>query len=130
MAFEFTQRLPDGFHISVRDAGDAYAVDCWGVLDTPDACANLQPQLLLLHKAIVDQKIRKVRLNLQGVDYMNSGGLKSFMAWFITANQTQEHRYEIEVSYDPERSWQPISLRPMKRLAPAVILLTPPPPLP
>jgi hypothetical protein len=125
--FEFTQSIPPGFHISVREEGATWFVECSGVLDTPDACSAVQPQLLMLHGALVAAQVSQVNLNLRGVEYMNSGGLKSFMAWFLSANQEQDRRYRIEVAYDPNRSWQPISLRPMERLAPKVVHLTPPP---
>lgn len=124
-AFQFPSNLASGFKISLKETGDTWTVECSGVLDSPDACAAVQPQLLALHHAAVVAKVALVRLEMHGVEYMNSSGLKSFMVWFLAANQSKEHRYGIEVSYDPDRTWQPISLRPMERLAPNVVHLKP-----
>jgi len=124
-AFQFPSNLATGFKISLKESDETWIVECTGVLDTPDACAAVQPQLLNLHHAAVTAKVKVVRLEMHGVEYMNSSGLKSFMVWFLAANQVKEHRYAIEVSYDPDRAWQPISLRPMERLAPNVVQLKP-----
>ena len=124
-SFQFPPNLASGFKINLKEAGETWIVECSGVLDTPDACAAVQPQLLALHHAAVVARIPTVRLEVQGVEYMNSSGLKSFMVWFLAANQSKDHRYGIEVSYDPDRTWQPISLRPMERLAPNVVHLKP-----
>ena len=62
-------------------------------------------------------------LDLASVEYMNSSGLKSFLAWFLTASQSKAHQYTIEVRYDPDRTWQQVSFRPMERLAPKVVRL-------
>lgn len=125
--FQFPANLASGFKITVKEAPDRWTVVCSGILDVPDACTAIQPQLLALHQALIDHKVPTVELEVQGVDYMNSSGLKSFMAWFLAANQAKDHPYAIEVAYDPERSWQPISLRPMERLAPRVVHLRPQP---
>ena len=98
---------------------------CSGILDAPNAAALLQPELLRLHSAVVESKVLVVELHLQAVEYINSSGLKSFMAWFLAAANAGDFRYTIEVVYDPTRSWQQLSLRPMERLAPRTVKLLP-----
>ena len=123
--FQFAPNFAEGFHISLKEVGPTWVVDCSGVLDAPDACATVQPQLLALHRAVVSARIPSVCLHIQDVSYMNSSGIKSFMAWFLAANQSREHHYHIEVCYDPERRWQPISFQAMERLASKAVQLKP-----
>ncbi|MBI3184758.1 MAG: hypothetical protein HYZ28_21690 [Myxococcales bacterium] len=126
-AFEFPETITPDFHIRSSESPGAWAVRCSGILDVPDAAAHVQPHLLGLHSAVVAAKIPLVRLDVTDVEYMNSSGLKSFMAWFLIASQSKDHQYTIEVGYDPHRSWQQVSLRPMERLAPKVVRLKPAP---
>lgn len=127
MGFQFPPNLAEGFHISLQDAGPTWVVECSGVLDSPDASVTIQPHLLALHKAVVTAKIHSVRLDVQDLSYINSNGIKSFMAWFLAANHARDHRYGIEVTYDPDRRWQPVSFEAMERLAPKVVQLRPGP---
>src|SRR5262249_31444503 len=100
----FPADLASGFKISVKEAGDAWVVECSGVLDTPDACAAVQPQLLALHRAVVTAKIPTVKLEVQGVEYMNSSGLKSFIVWFLGAHLARGPRVRDGVALRPPRA--------------------------
>lgn len=125
MNFEFPSGLAADFHLSLAEAPGRWDVTCTGTLDVAEAAAVIQPQLLKLHAAAIDAKLPVVALHLEDVEYMNSSGLKSFMVWFLTASNARRDRYTIEVSYDPDRSWQLLSLRPMERLAPDTVKLRP-----
>lgn len=122
-SFQFPVDLAEGFRISLRETGPTWVVECSGVLDSLDACAVLQPHLLAFHRAVVAEKVPHVRLHLQDVHYINSSGIKSFMTWLLAANQSREHRYGIEISYDPQKRWQPVSFQAMEKLAPRVVRL-------
>ena len=125
MAFQFPPSLTPDFQITLNDGESRWRVKCSGILDAPNAAALVQPELLRLHAAVVAAKIPVVELQLAEVEYINSSGLKSFMAWFLAAANSGDFRYLIEVVYDPSRSWQQLSLRPMERLAPRTVKLLP-----
>lgn len=123
MDFSFPTGWSSGFHLALEQAPGRVSVSCSGTLDMADAAAALQPQLLRFHAAVVEAKIPRVELHLEDVEYMNSSALKSFMVWFLSAAKDAGHRYQIVVTFDPARSWQAVSLRPMERLAPETVQL-------
>src|SRR5512140_159766 len=123
MAFEFPARLTADFWITLKRSPERWTAHCAGILDSQDAAAVVQPELLKFHQAVTDAKVPVVGLELHEVEYMNSSGLKSFMAWFLAAANSRESRYTIEVMFDPGRSWQQMSFRPMERLAPQTLKL-------
>ena len=125
MSFELPAQLTPDFTVKVQQGSSQWVVSCAGTLDTSDAAARVQPALLKLHDAVLAAQVPRVRLEVQDVEYMNSSGLKSFMAWFLTASNVRQNRYVIEVVFDPSRSWQQLSFKPMERLAPNSVKLVP-----
>jgi hypothetical protein len=124
-AFDLPERLAPGFLARLEKDSKAWRVRCWGVLEVPNATVEVQSRLLALHEAALAARIPLVELDVSDVEYMNSSGLKSFMAWFLAAANTRGGAYAIRVGYDPARRWQQISLRPMERLAPDTVRLVP-----
>jgi hypothetical protein len=123
MGFQFPASLTPDFRITLQEGDRRWNVHCSGILDAANAAALLQPELLRLHAAAIEAKIPVIGLALESVEYINSSGLKSFMAWFLAAANESDFRYTIEVTYDPSRSWQQLSLNPMERLAPRTVKL-------
>lgn len=109
----------------MRHNPDRWSVRCAGILDTHNASAVVQPELIKLHEAVRGAGVRHVELEVHDVEYMNSSGLKSFMVWFLAAANAREGRYQIDVVFDPGRSWQQLSFHPMERLAPNTVKLVP-----
>jgi hypothetical protein len=124
-ALGFPDDLVPGFEMRVAQAGNDVTAVCTGSLDAPDAVACVQPELLRLHNALVEKKVKSVRLEMPSVEYMNSSGIKCFMAWFLKAEQSKDQSYTIEVVYDPERTWQYVSFSTMGRIAPRVLKMSP-----
>lgn len=125
MGFELPAQLTPDFAARLEQAADHWNLTLTGTLDVADAAARVQPELLRLHDAALAAKVPRVTLAVQHVEYMNSSGLKAFMAWFLAASNTRTNRYTIEVAYDPNKSWQQLSFRPMERLAPNTVKLIP-----
>ena len=123
MSFELPPQFTPDFSATLEKTADRWTVKCFGTLDVSDAAARVQPEMLKLHDAATAAKIPVVRLEVQDVEYMNSSGLKAFMAWFLAASNSKGNRYAIEVVYDPNKSWQQLSFRPMERLAPNTVKL-------
>jgi hypothetical protein len=121
---QFPQEVVPGFDLQIQEEGGKVHVQCGGSVDTLDPVSTLQPELLNLHKALLAQRATSVRLEMQSVEYMNSSGIKCFMAWFLKAEQTKGG-YSIEVIYDPEVTWQYVSFTTMGRIAPRVLRMTP-----
>ena len=108
LPFQFA--LPSAeFNLRFAPAPDGWRIIATGLLEAMDSAAKVQPELLRLHAAAVEAKIPVVRLDVADVEYMNSSALKAFMAWFLTASNEKAHKYRIEVTIDPARSWQKLS---------------------
>jgi hypothetical protein len=99
-------------------------VVCSGTLESQDPGRTLQPALLKLHADLLSAKVALVHLEMQTVEYMNSAGLKCFMAWFLKAEQNPGH-YTIEVVYEPTMTWQQLSFTTMGRIAPKALRMLP-----
>jgi hypothetical protein len=110
-----------GFLIALTLGGNSCKIKCSGVLDGPDATTHLQPHLLSLHEALLEHKVKLVQLDLSTVEYMNSSGIKCFMAWFLKADRAKETAYQIEIMFDAKRTWQYVSFTTMGRIAPKVL---------
>lgn len=117
----FPETLTPGFRFKVQPEGESCRIECSGTLDVRDASTEVQSELLRLHDALVASRVHSVRLDMHGVDYMNSSGIQGFMAWFLKAGNAIDHRYTIEVIYDPDRRWQVVSFPIMERLTPGVL---------
>jgi len=121
---DFPSQLVEGFQLKVSQTDNRVDIVCSGTLETPDPHQALQPALLKLHADLLAAKVALVHLEMQSVDYMNSAGLKSFMAWFLKAEQNPGH-YTIEVVFDPGVTWQQLSFTTMGRIAPKVLKMLP-----
>lgn len=121
----FPSQVTPEFSVALERGAEKWALRCSGVLDIEKAAAVLQPQLLNLHSVLLTEKVSLVEVSIEGLEYINSSGLKSFMAWFLAAANSRDGRYQIQVIFDPERTWQHTSFRPMERLAPNTVTLVP-----
>ncbi|MBI3184759.1 MAG: hypothetical protein HYZ28_21695 [Myxococcales bacterium] len=114
-----------GFHLEVEARGSRVTVTCSGTLDVRDPSGTLQPELLRLHRELLEAKVSEVRLDFVRVEYMNSSGIKCFMAWFLKAEKQEPRPYTFEVVYDPNRTWQYVSFTTMGHIAPNVLRMAP-----
>ena len=120
----FPPSVVEGFGVQVSQTGNRVDVICSGTLESQDPVRVLQPALLQLHADLVNAKVALVHLQVNKVEYMNSAGLKCFMAWFLKAEQNPGH-YTIEVVYDPAMTWQHLSFTTMGRIAPKALKMLP-----
>jgi len=87
-----------------------------------EAVAPLDRFLKLLHKNLTDDKSTDVHVDLGDLYFMNSSCLKAFVSWIYKVNTTGR-QYQIHLQMNPRQPWQKRSLEPLKRLAPAVVVL-------
>ncbi len=110
-----------GFKVQMSVAGKACVMQCSGTIDSPDSTSTLQPMLLQLHDRLVAAGVETVRLDVSGMEYMNSSAIKCFMAWFLKAERSKDASYAITVVFDKQRTWQYVSFTTMGRVAPRVL---------
>ena len=87
-----------------------------------EAVVPLDRFLKLLHKNLTDDKSTEVYVDLADLYFMNSSCLKAFVSWIYKVNTTGKP-YQIHLQMNPRQPWQKRSLEPLKRLAPAVVVL-------
>jgi hypothetical protein len=111
------------FKATVTPGGEGvWRIDCHGTIDQTDASTSVQPVLMQLHEELVQSGINRVEVDLAAVEYMNSSGLKGFIAWFLAAEYSNGGpRYAIELVYDPKKTWQAVSLTVMEKVAPRAV---------
>lgn len=114
-----------GFKTELTTEGTKCTIKCKGVLDGPDATTLLQPALLTMHDALLFGHFKTVVLDLSKVEYMNSSGIKCFMAWFLKAERAPNVAYTIEIVFEPKHTWQYVSFTTMGRIAPKVLRTVP-----
>ena len=120
-AVSFPEHPVPAFNVKLGVDGETCSLVCSGTLDASDSTTELQPQLLSLHEQLVQSGIKKVVLDVTAVSYMNSSGVKCFMSWFIKAERSKTPPYEIQIVFDPQRTWQYVSFTTMGRIAPKVL---------
>jgi hypothetical protein len=121
MNYQFSDIIM-GFTIRLDTSGGTPTVVCQGTLDLQDSAGLLQPDLLRFHDAARVARVLDVRLDMTGMDYMNSSGIKAFMTWFL--RNEKDGGYALEVLYDPQRTWQSVSFKTMARLAAKTLRIT------
>jgi len=108
-----TLTVNQDFRLFASNAEGEWRVRFEGTLDMPNASALLQPALQQLHAAVLKSPAETVHLDVAPVEYINSSGLKAFMAYFLQVHHLKEHRYSLRVTYDRNKNWQTFSLVPM-----------------
>lgn len=118
--FTFPPEPVQGFTVKLSATGDTCDLVCAGTLDGKDPSADLQPHLLALHDQLMASAVKLVRMDVMAVEYMNSSAVKCFMMWFIKAERGNSP-YKIEITFNPQRTWQYVSFTTMGRIAPKVL---------
>lgn len=121
MTFNLPEAVAEDFQVQVVPSPESWVVRCVGTLDFTDSSAVMQPELMRLHREVLAAKVPRVELNLAGVEYMNSSGLKGFMAWFLAVDALEPGPYRIDIVYDAKKTWQAVSLAAMERVAPRAL---------
>jgi hypothetical protein len=117
----FPEEVAPGFRLRIHPSDASWTIECSGALAALDAAAQVQPQLLRLHDALVTHRVPQVTLDMHAVDYMNSSAIKGFVTWFLKAEWSKDHPYTIDLLYDPMRAWQTVSFTALERLVPNIL---------
>ena len=84
----------------------------------------LAPFFEEIHKAAEDEGLRKVRVDVQGLRFLNSSAVKELIAWVLKRNRMAPSRkYIIEFVYDSTVLWQRVTLPTLSHLDADFIVL-------
>jgi hypothetical protein len=87
-----------------------------------EGAAVLDRFLGLLHRQVLSNELRRVTIELEELEFINSSCLKAMVAWIYKVD-TEGRPYKIHLRRDATMHWQRTSLATLQRLAPEVVVI-------
>jgi hypothetical protein len=115
----FASLHADGVTIHARPEADGLRIVMTGSLESRDPRASLDPYWTALDAAIRREHVKRVVLDIRGLDYMNSSGILTLARWLI--NVTAHSTYGVVIEHDPDVTWQHSNVPVLAKLAPTVV---------
>lgn len=111
----------------VLDSDDTVSVVLRGDSDARDAGTALDDFLVKrVHPAVMKAGLKLLQLDVTGLEFLNSAGIKALVNWLIAIKkQQQADRYFIVLQYDEGITWQSKGLKPLACVAPSFLRLEP-----
>jgi hypothetical protein len=111
----------DGFALVPVSDTDIPTVKFSGNADS-EAAEPLDRFLQELHRNLLDDQSTEVEVDLVDLYFMTSSCIRALASW-VHAVKLADTPYRVYLQMNPRQSWQQRSLEPIKRLAPAVVVL-------
>jgi hypothetical protein len=111
----------EGFALVPVTDTDTPTVKFSGNADS-EAADPLDRFLQELHRNLLDDQSTEVEVDLVELYFMTSSCIRALASW-VHAVKVSDTPYRIYLQTNPRQSWQQRSLEPIKRLAPAVVVL-------
>ncbi|MEU2835257.1 hypothetical protein ABZ667_42855 [Streptomyces lavendulae] len=111
----------------VCDSEDSVSVVLRGDADARETGAALNEFLVRkVHPAILRAGFKRIQLDVTGVEFLNSSGIKALTEWLLAIKRQQpQDRYFIVLRYDEGVAWQNKGLKPLSYVAPSFLRLEP-----
>jgi hypothetical protein len=108
--------------IRVEDDTDGLLITIDGIIDMEDPGIILDPFFQSVHQSSIQNNIQKINVNLTGLNFLNSSGIKCLAKWVLGLSQVSEDkRYKIIIKQNPTITWQKTSLITLTYAAPGLI---------
>ena len=103
-----------------RDAG--LVVKFVGDIDMEDPSQVFDPFFEKIHQGIVANKVPFVVADFNGLNFLNSSGIKAIAKWIMKlALLPPDQKYQIRIAHNPAIRWQVTSLPPLTFLVPGAV---------
>jgi hypothetical protein len=113
---------PDGGRVSLQ--ADGNVVTLRGEIDQASPRAFLGPFFEEIHQAAEHEGLRRVKVDVQGLRFLNSSAVKELIAWVLKRNRMAPgKKYVIEFIYDSTVLWQRVTLPTLSHLDAEFIVL-------
>jgi len=111
----------------VLDSDNTVSVVLRGDSDARDAGTALDDFLVKrVHPAVIAAGLKLLQLDVTGLEFLNSAGIKALVNWLIAIKKQQpQDRYFIVLQYDEGITWQSKGLKPLACVAPSFLRLEP-----
>lgn len=95
-----------------------------GDIDMRDTSVEFLPYLMKIHDVMVNNNVTGINLDLSGLTFMNSNGIKSLINWIMKAGELPpEKRYIINIIANSNIAWQESTLPVLRKLFPDFIVI-------
>jgi hypothetical protein len=111
----------------VLDSDNTVSIVLRGDSDARDAGTALDDFLVKrVHPAVMSAGLKLLQLDVTGLEFLNSAGIKALVNWLIAIKKQQpQDRYFIVLQYDEGITWQSKGLKPLACVAPSFLRLEP-----
>lgn len=114
----------DGLSVDGAFEGPVLKLQLSGQADPRDG-GPLTAELLGWHQRMLSSHSNEVRIDVGGVEFMNSTALGAFVSWVGELQKmAATARYRINILGNPRRRWQRASLHALASFAPELISVT------
>lgn len=112
----------DKIKIEVVDTATGISVKFVGDIDMEDPSIVLDPLFEKIHTGMVSKKIPDVVADFQGLNFLNSSGIKAVAKWIMKlAMLPADQKYHIKISHNKAITWQVTSLPTLTFLVPGAV---------
>lgn len=114
--------VQDKIKIDVSDNGAGIKVKFVGDIDMEDPSIVLDPLFERIHGGMVSKKIPDVVADFQGLNFLNSSGIKAVAKWIMKlAMLPADQKYLIKIAHNKAITWQVTSLPTLTFLVPGAV---------
>jgi hypothetical protein len=79
-----------------------------------------------IHQAAVEDRLTELSVNVKKLTFVNSSAIRLLVDWSTwVRNEPEPQRYRLKFVTDPQVTWQKISFRVLKNLAPGAVVTDP-----
>jgi hypothetical protein len=95
--------------IQLKAEGDVITIS--GSIDVINANKVLAPFFKEVHENIKKEQMKKVFVDVKGLKFLNSSGIKEMVTWIMMLNDMADReRYTIIFQCNPEITWQEVTI--------------------
>lgn len=109
---------------SIENNTDGLMMILSGDIDMRDTTLEFLPYLLHIHDTLIQNNIKKIKLNLLNLTFMNSNGIKSLINWIMKLTELpDEKQYKVYIASNNSIAWQESTLPVLRKLFPDLIFI-------
>lgn len=97
----------DNLKIKIESSSKNLKLIFSGKIDMEYPSDSVLPFLEKIYNQIIEAAIKKVVVNVTGLQYLNSSGIRTFLIWLNKSKKlSEDEQYRVEVEYAQDSHWQ------------------------
>jgi hypothetical protein len=124
MPATFASLDAQGVKVKARLEGGVLRLVMSGSLEARDPSALFDPYWTSVDQSLRRKSVKRVELDIRGLDYMNSSGILTLVRWAMAAKT--DPAYRIVIHHDESLTWQKVNVPVLAKLAPTVVSMAHP----